>query len=43
MYHHFLLNLLNFFKKFLFVYGGIVVKMENFHLFEEILKFLFHT
>jgi hypothetical protein len=42
MDHHFLLNLLKF-KKKLFVYGDIVVKMENFHLFEEILKFLFHT
>jgi hypothetical protein len=25
------------------VFGGIVVKMDNFHLFEKILKFLFHT
>jgi hypothetical protein len=27
----------------LLVFGGIVVKMDNFHLFEEVLKFLFHA
>ncbi len=39
-----------FFKKnskieiyFLLVYGGIVVKMDNSHLFEVVLYFLFHT
>ncbi len=25
------------------MYGGIVVKMDNFHLFEVILNFLFHA
>jgi hypothetical protein len=27
----------------LLVYGGIVVKMDNSHLFEVVLNFLFHT
>jgi len=26
----------------LLLFGGIVVKMDNFHLFEEVLNFLFH-
>jgi hypothetical protein len=25
------------------MFGGIVVKMDNFHSFEEVLKFLFHA
>jgi len=28
---------------FLLVYGSIVVKMDNFHIFEVVLNFLFHT
>jgi hypothetical protein len=27
----------------LFVYGGIVVKMDTSHSFEEVFNFLFHT
>jgi hypothetical protein len=27
----------------LLVFGSIVVKMDNFHLFEEVLKFVFHA
>ncbi len=37
----FLKNLSNIFIIFLFVYGGIVVKMDNSHLFEMVLKFSF--
>jgi hypothetical protein len=41
IYHHFkIYNLkIDFFLKL--VYGGIVVKMDNFHLFEEIFYFIF--
>jgi hypothetical protein len=42
-YNHFLLNLLKIEVFCLLVFKGIVVKMDNFHLFEEVLKFLFHT
>jgi hypothetical protein len=28
---------------FLLVYGGIVMKMDKFHLFEQVRNFLFHT
>jgi hypothetical protein len=27
----------------LLVFGSIVVKMDNFNLFEEVIKFLYHT
>ncbi len=43
IYHHFLLNLLNIEILCLLGFGGIVVKMDNFHLFEEVLNFLFHA
>ncbi len=38
-YHHFKKNLSNIEIFCLFVYGGIVVKMDNSHLFEEVLNF----
>jgi hypothetical protein len=40
---HFFLNLSKIEICFLLVYGNIVVKMDNSHLFEVVLKFLFHT
>jgi hypothetical protein len=43
IYLHFLLNLSNIEIYFLFVYGGNVVKMDNSHIFEMILIFLFHA
>jgi hypothetical protein len=43
IYHYFLLNLLNIEIFCLLVVGGVVMKMDNFHLFEEVLKFLFHA
>jgi hypothetical protein len=43
IYHHFLLNLLKIKIFCLFVYGGIVVKMDNLDLLEKVLIFLFHT
>jgi hypothetical protein len=40
--HHFFLNLkIEMFC--LLVFRCIVVKMDNFYLFEEVLKFLFHA
>jgi len=43
IYHHFLKKFLKIKIFCLFVFGGIVVKTNNFHLFEKILKFLFHA
>jgi len=43
MYHHFLLNLFKIEIFFLLVFGNIIVEMDNFHLFEEVLRFLFHS
>jgi hypothetical protein len=43
IYHHFILNILNFEIFCFLLYGRIVVKMDNFHLFEKVLKFLFHA
>jgi hypothetical protein len=43
IYHHFILNILKIEIFCLFVFGGIVVKMDNFHLFEEVLNILFHA
>jgi hypothetical protein len=42
IYHHFLLSFKNWNILFA-VFGGIVVKMDNSHLFEEVLKFLLHS
>jgi hypothetical protein len=42
IYHHFF----NIFKIEIFcllLYGCIVVKMDHFHLFKEVFKFLFHA
>jgi len=39
----FLKNLLNIEIFCLLMFGSIVVKMDNFHLFEKVLIFLFHT
>jgi len=41
IYHHFKKKLLKIEIFCLLVFGGIVVKMVNFHLFEKVLKFLF--
>ncbi len=43
IYLDFLLNFSKIEIYFLLVYGGIVVKMDNSHLFEMYLKFLFHA
>jgi hypothetical protein len=43
IYLHFLLNISKIEIYILFVYGNNVVKMDNSHLFEMVLKFLFHT
>jgi hypothetical protein len=43
IYHYFFKNPLEIEIFFLLVYGGIVVKMGNFRLFEKVLKFLFHA
>jgi hypothetical protein len=43
IYHHFFKNLLKIEIFWLIVYGAIVVKMANFHLFEKVLNFFFHT
>jgi len=43
IYHHFLLNILKIEIFCLFMFGSIVVKMDNFHLFEKVFNFLFHT
>jgi hypothetical protein len=43
IYHHFLLNLLKIEIFCLLVFGGIVVKIDNFHLFEEVIIFLFRA
>jgi hypothetical protein len=43
IYHHFFKNLSKFEVFCLFVYGGIVVKMDKSHLFEEVVNFLFHA
>jgi hypothetical protein len=43
IYHHFLLNLLNIDIFCLLVFGGIIVKMDNFHLFEKVFNFLFQA
>jgi hypothetical protein len=43
IYLHFLLNISKTDIYFLLMYVSIVVKMDNFHLFEVILKFLFHA
>jgi hypothetical protein len=40
---YFVSNLLKIKIFCLLVFGGIVVKTDNFHLFEKILKFLFHA
>jgi hypothetical protein len=41
IYHFF--NLLKIEIFCLLVYGSIVLKMDNSHLFEEVIIFLFHT
>jgi hypothetical protein len=43
IYHHFLLNLLKIEIFCLLLFGSIIVKMDNFHLFEEVFKFLIHA
>ncbi len=43
IYHHFHLNLSKVEIFCLLVFGDIVMKMDNFYLFEEVLIFLFHT
>jgi hypothetical protein len=43
IYHHFLKKISKIEIFCLFVYGGIVVKIDNSHSFEEVLKFLFFT
>jgi hypothetical protein len=43
IYHHFKKISLKIEIFCLVVYGGIVVKMDQLHLFKEVLKFLFHT
>jgi hypothetical protein len=43
IYNHFLLNLLKIGIFFLLLFGGPIVKMNHFNLFEEVLKFLFYT
>jgi hypothetical protein len=43
IYHHFILNLLEIEIFCLLMFGGIIVKMDNFHLFEKVLKILFHA
>jgi len=43
IYHHFFKNLSKIEIFCLFMYGSIIVKMDNFHLFEEVPKFLFHV
>ncbi len=43
IYLDFLLNLSKIKKYILLTYGVIVVKMDNFHLFEMILNFLFYA
>jgi hypothetical protein len=42
-YLDFFFNFSNIEKKNWLVYGGIVVKMDNSHLFEMVLKFLFQA
>jgi hypothetical protein len=45
MYFHQGFKILDILKSeffFLPVFGGIIVKMDNFHLFEKVLNFLFH-
>jgi hypothetical protein len=42
IYHHLKKYILKIEIFCLFVFGSIVVKMANFHLFEEVLKFVFH-
>jgi hypothetical protein len=43
IYHHFFKNLLNIEIFCLLVFGGIVVKIDKYHLFEKVLIFLFHA
>ncbi len=43
IFHHFKKHFLKIEIFCLLVYGSIVVKMDNSHLFEEVLKFLFHA
>jgi hypothetical protein len=43
IYHHFFKNLLKLEIFCLLVFRGIAVKMDNFHLFKEVINFLFHT
>ncbi len=43
IYHHFKKNVLKIEIFCLLMFGGFVVKMDNFHLFEEVIKFLFHA
>jgi len=43
IYHHFILNLLEIEIFCLLMFGSIIVKMDNFHLFENVLKFWFHA
>jgi hypothetical protein len=43
IYHHFFKNLLKIEIISLLSFGSIVMKMDNFHLFEKVLNFLFHT
>ncbi len=43
IYHHLKKNLSKIGIFCFLVFGSIVVKMDNFHLFEEVVKFLFHA
>jgi len=43
IYRHFILNVLRIEIFSFLVFGSIVVKMDNFHLFEKDLNFLFHA
>jgi hypothetical protein len=43
IYHHFFKNILKIEIFCLLVFGNIIVKMDHFHLFEEVLNFLFHA
>jgi hypothetical protein len=41
--YDFILKISNIEAFCLFVYGGIVVKMDNSHLFEEVFNYFFHA
>jgi hypothetical protein len=43
MIYHFIKNMLKIKIYFLLVYGSIVLKTDDSHLFEEVIIFLFHV